>query len=607
MAALPAGLEFQQGATNGLILVRGGKRLAIYGDPLGKIARAEMVLLTHARRDVNWAADELIARGTQVMAPEGDRFSGVEKVWEEIFDSKRLHDYENQGTKFGLKSFGSVRRAERLDWEGVVIEPLSTPGYTRGAVSYSFEWGGKRVVATGDLIYAGARIFDLYSLQDAVPELKLRGYHGFASRMAELIASLERVLATRPDLLVPSRGPLVLEPGIEIPNLIEKLRAVYSNYMTTDAYRWYFGPDNYVARGRRILGKRALEGMPYAETVRKELPAWMKIVNNSRLIVSKSGEAILVDCGSTKNLEQVRAWQREGVFQKMSAVYVTHYHDDHTDFAQATADEFGAALWSSSEQARILREPANYRMPCLTPNPIPGLAPWKDGEAREWNEFRLRSFYFPGQTLYHGALLVEPKEDGAERVLFVGDSFTPSGMDDYCLLNRNLLGAKLGLSYCLGLLEKMPDCLLVNQHVEPLFRFSKAQLGFMRQKLEERRGLIEKLIPFDGANYGVDEQWFRLDPYVKSVRRGERFLVQAVVMNHSPGVRAFEVKLELPAAWTRSEAKRKIRVNPGEEKAVSFDLAAPGEAVAGVAVITASIRFGEMDLRHWAEALIRVS
>ena len=39
--------------------------------------------------------------------------------------------------------------------------------------------------------------------------------------------------------------------------------------------------------------------------------------------------------------------------------------------------------------------------------------------------------------MYHDGLLV--KKDGGESVFFVGDSFTPSGIDDYCLLNRKCM------------------------------------------------------------------------------------------------------------------------------------------------------------------------
>ena len=50
-----------------------------------------------------------------------------------------------------------------------------------------------------------------------------------------------------------------------------------------------------------------------------------------------------------------------------------------------------------------------------------------------WHE-SVNFFDFPGHTLYHGGFWWR---DGGEKPFFVGDSFTPSGIDDYCLQNRD--------------------------------------------------------------------------------------------------------------------------------------------------------------------------
>ena len=43
-------------------------------------------------------------------------------------------------------------------------------------MSYLLEADGRRIAFVGDLIYGEGQLLDLYSLQDAVPEAKLRGY-----------------------------------------------------------------------------------------------------------------------------------------------------------------------------------------------------------------------------------------------------------------------------------------------------------------------------------------------------------------------------------------------------------------------------------------------
>lgn len=585
---LPKNVEFLPGAVNGLILREANRSALFYGDPSGRLRKPDALFLTHHRRDVLWAADEFLA------AP-----AGIDPFWPAMFREKRLHDYENQVSRVPLRTLPPLQPPASFPG----VESIATPGYSREALSYVFQSGGQRIAVTGDLIYAGGRLLDIYSLQDAIPELKVRGYHGYASRAAELLRSLEKIQALQADILVPARGPILSDPARDLSLLRERIQTLYENYLSTDAYRWYFGPENFQARAKRVLGAKRAEGMPLAET-RTEFPAWLRAVNNSRLIVSANGEAILVDCGGKRNWEQVRAWRNEGVFRKLSAIYITHYHDDHTDFAQAAAEEFGAEVWSSSNQAEILREPAHFRMPCLTPNPISSLKPWKDGESRRWNEFQLTSFDFPGQTLYHGALLVEPARV-EDRILFVGDSFTPSGMDDYCLLNRNFVGEGQGLDYCLGVVERLSFPWLINQHVNPLFRFTSEQAAYMRSQLTRRRNLLSELCPLPGPNFAVDEQWLRLSPYVQKAKPGEVFTLEGVIWNHSSVAQSFAIQLGAPKGWRVQGNAKQLRVGAGKEAKLQFQVQAPSQAT-GVAVITASVRFGDWDLRHWAEAIVAI-
>ena len=64
------------------------------------------------------------------------------------------------------------------------------------------------------------------------------------------------------------------------------------------------------------------------------------------------------------------------------------------------------------ELADVLEHPAAYRLPAMTANKIADLTSLADGQKKRWKEFDLTSYYFPGQTLYHGALLAE-RDDGA--------------------------------------------------------------------------------------------------------------------------------------------------------------------------------------------------
>lgn len=316
---LAPSVRFVPGPVNSLIVNAGGKTLAVYGGA----GRADMVLFTHFRRDVVWAGRGMVERGASAVVPESEErlFTAPAEIWREMYDTRRFHDYENQVSKFPLSPIPVARKAgdgEKIEWGGPAVEVLGTPGYTRGSVSYLLVAGGKRIACCGDLIYSGGRIFDLYSLQDAIPELKVRGYHGYAARLSQTIASLRRVAAWKPDVIVPARGPLIADPAAEIARLIERLQRAYENYLYTDAYHWYAGEENFQARAKRVLGKPAVH-MPQSELIRQQIPAWIRATGNSRLIVSSSGEAFLVDCGYARVAEQVRKWRGEGVFPSWPA------------------------------------------------------------------------------------------------------------------------------------------------------------------------------------------------------------------------------------------------------------------------------------------------
>ena len=223
------GLRVVRGAVNGVLLQRDGKTLAVYGDPRENPDPVDTVLLTHHRRDVVWAGRTLVSMGAKAVVPTAEvaEFSEVGQFWSS-FEQQRFHDYAHKSTKVLVEPmpiWKSVRGGETLTWEGLPIRVLDTPGYTRGAVSYLMELDGQRIAFTGDLLYGDGKILDLYSFQDAIPELEMMAYHGYAARLSELIASLRRIAAEQPTMIVPARGPVVRNPQETIEVLIARIQS----------------------------------------------------------------------------------------------------------------------------------------------------------------------------------------------------------------------------------------------------------------------------------------------------------------------------------------------------------------------------------------------
>jgi glyoxylase-like metal-dependent hydrolase (beta-lactamase superfamily II) len=601
---ISANVSVVRGPVNGVLIHRQGAVVAIYGDPRPDAVRAQQVLFTHHRRDVVWAGRGLVEHGAKAVAPEAEKalFTDVGNFWSRYLTA-RFHDYENQSSRVltePIRVDRFVRDGDQIGWQGTAIQVMATPGYTRGAVSYLVEVDGKRIACVGDLIYGDGKILDLYSLQDAIPQFQEDGYHGYAARAGDIVLSLRKVLAWNPDVLIPARGPVIREPKTAVCALIRRLQTVFASHFTIDALRWYRGDAKLRGMAARVLGSTPLEWMPAAQTVREHLPQWLIPITNSRIIVSRTGAAFLVDCGNRRVMDQVRRMRSQGTIHRLDGIYITHYHDDHTDMAQAMADEFHCPVYSCREMRDILEKPEAYRMPCLTQNAIHSIHAMDGGTRQRWNEFELSYSYFPGQTIYHGGL--EVRNDNGETIFFVGDSFTPTGMDDYCLLNRNLLAPEPGFMGCLRAIKKMSgDYLLVNQHVAPAFRFSLRQIDLMIENLESRRKLIAALVPWDDPNFGLDEQWVRFYPYTAKAAAGSEVQLQLVLRNHSSSEQEFRVTLHAPKGLETPTGPLHEVVPARQERSVNVPIKVTSH---GMKLVTADVAFGPWDLREWVEALV---
>jgi glyoxylase-like metal-dependent hydrolase (beta-lactamase superfamily II) len=599
-----------RGAVNGVCIERGGHRLVIYGDPLEGWKTADMVLFTHSRRDVVWAGRALVENGAKavVPAPETEQFSKVEEFWTGFWD-KRFHDYAQQSTKImttPLRVDQAVQEGAEIAWQDLKVHVLDTPGYTRGAVSYFVEINGRKYGFVGDLIYGDGRLLDLYSLQDAVPQAQIGGYHGYAGRIGELIASLRKVAAQKPDILVPVRGPVIREPAAAVDRLIERLQAVYENYLSLSAGHWYF-KDRYDVLAARALGSAdRVHWMPYARTIQKQPPDWIVPIQNSRLILARDRSGFLIDCGSHAIIDEIRKLKDQGRLASLDGLFLTHYHDDHTDKVNELLQEYPCPVYVTPILEDVLQRPGAYRLPCETTNAIDRLEVVADGHRRVWKEFLLTFYDFPGQTIYHDAMLVE-RETG-EKVFFLGDSFTPSGMDDYCLQNRNLLREGAGYSYCLDLLMSRipPETLLINEHVIEPFRFDAGQLKHMKESFAQRRELLRDLLPWDNADFGLDEQWARIYPYGQEVRLERWAQLTVKLLNHSSAPNTFVITMNPPPGFEIEPRRASVTAAPAREVEAQFRIRAINKPSRIMQVVTADIQVGPWDLRQWCEGLIKV-
>ena len=601
-------VRISSGAINGVFIEKNGKNLIVYGDPKNEIKEAEMVLFTHFRRDVVWAGRNLVQKGSFAVVPEGERayFTNGDSIWTK-FALTRFRDLYCQTTKIGiflLKVHRFVQGGEILKWQDIDIKVLNTPGYTRGSVSYIIDIDKKKFAFVGDLIYGDGKILDLYSFQDSLQSIG--GYHGYATRLGQLVTSLQLIAEEKPDFIIPSRGPIIKDPVSSIQKLIERVRLVYQNYLSISAYRWYF-PERMNILSNHVLGPSGqVDWMPFSSVIQKNPPPWYMHINNTNLVFAEDSSAFYIDCGDEEPFEKILKLKQSGRLKSLDGIFITHYHSDHTDFINNIVKEFDCPIYVTKELKDILENPAAFHMPVLTTDPITNLTIMQNNQKMLWKDFTLTFHSFPGQTLYHDAVLFE--KNNGEAIFFIGDSFTPSGIDDYCLLNRNFLHTGSGYFYCLDILKKLPDnVLLANQHVAPLFAFSRQQLDHMTNLLLERNALLKDLFPWDNINYGVDEQWTSVYPYGQKASLGKNVECTVKIFNHSDVAKTFIIEPNAIEGFNIEPKKASLVIAPRIESQQIFKIKVSKKVPPGLSLLLVNIKFDNWDLREWSEALIEIS
>jgi hypothetical protein len=133
----------------------------------------------------------------------------------------------------------------------------------------------------------------------------------------------------------------------------------------------------------------------------------------------------------------------------------------------------------------------------------------------------------------------------------------------------------------------------------------------MRENLARREELFGRLVPWNHANYGMDDSWVRCHPYEQRTKAGERVRLEVIVTNHSCGENPLACRAVLPRAWTGAGTNRPACTNwqrctiPAKtDGKVAMTLTVPNNAPAGRHVIPVDIRYGPWNLPWFTEAAV---
>jgi len=599
-------LVVHHGAINVGIIVDGREALLIdSGDgsvrdtlqALG-VDRVVAILFTHHHRDQCSGAPFLLDDDTWVGAPaaEASLLTDPEQFWADPRHRWHLYDLRPQSLVVAepVPVHKKLVAGDTVRWGPAVIRVLHTPGHTDGSLSYVVglpDDGGKRYVFCGDLLCGEGQLWDLYSLQKG---WLTRDYHGFLGDRERLIQSLRQVQDLHSGILVSSHGEIVDEPSQAIDLACSRLDECYRQYVATSALHHYF-PDLFASMRGHV------STMPPSPHL--DVPQYLHHIGTTWLIESGDGPVFVVDCGSHQVIETVHSMQSRGELGAVEQLWISHYHDDHVDGIPDCVEAFGCQVLADVHVAQVVEQPEAWRLPCISPVQI-----WLDrqtfhGESWQWHEFLMTAYHLPGQTLYHGGLLVVGR---GNRVLFVGDSFTPTGMDDYCMGNRNLLGASIGFDACLDLVQELGPDLLLNCHVDVGFCFTLQQIDWMRDNLAQRLDTYGQLVAWDHPNYGIDEHWVRCHPYQQGVHPGTTFSLSVVITNHSMREHTVRCRPCLPTEWHAQATAQSLDILPQREQCLTFEIHVPLDVCPRRYVLPVEMSYDSRRLGQFREMIVDV-
>lgn len=559
------------------------------------VTEIDHIFFTHHHRDSTSGFPLPKSVRVGVPAAEEQWFTDVETFWND--PKYRWHLYNchphNLMLAESILVSDTYSEGSQVNWGAATISVLETPGHTDGSVTYLVDVDDKRFAFTGDLIYDEGKIWELYSFQKGQ---QTTDYHGFLGARDELRESLEKVRQSSSDALIPTHGVVMNNPGTAIDKLFDQIDYCYDKYVSISALRHYF-PNLFTEFEERSDHMPIRQGKPPPDFLRHFGTTW--------IIISANKEAFVMDCGSLNIIKQIQQLQEDDEISDVTQFWVTHYHDDHVNAIPEFQATFPCETFTDTVVAGVITNPKAYRLPCISPAVTRIDRATTDGDVWTWNEFTMTAFHFPGQTYYHGGLLVEGH---GVRMFFAGDSFTMAGIDDYCAGNRNLLGDGVGYNQCLQLIQELNPTHIFNCHVDPAFDFTHKEITFMLETLSEREKCYTDLIPWDHANYGMDDQWIRCHPYEQEVTCGSPVHISVEITNHSDQPRKAVARPILPTSWKEDIGTIETTIPPKSNGNIQFSIQIPQQCdKIGRIVIPFDIIYNDISLGQFREAIFVIN
>lgn len=506
-------------------------------DHLGEIGvrRVEWVLFTHHHREQCQGIAKLASWKAKIGGPEAER-----ALFEDPMRFRKAKpSLGDAHTVYGASYVRPPIEPIRLDrtfrdldvftWRGRELRCLDTKGNSPGGMSYLLKQDGRWLAFSGDVMLDGARMHTWFDTE---------WDYGFAKGLYELINSASMLQSYEPAILLPSHGPAIERPGIQLQEYQRKLRALAKLYVRGYAISAFDGAD------QDTVSKPT--AIPHVWRVTDHLYKFKRrdFWPNFAILIADSGRALVFDCGLVGRdlLESsLKATQAQLGLKAIDAVLVTHMHGDHFLDVPYLREKWGAKVWTGKDVAGPCEHPERYDYAAMIPAYGDGFdalridRKFERGETFEWEGYAFTVDWMPGQTEF--GCCVHGRIDG-KLVAFTGDnlfgnSADPTQTGHEAVVARNSAIFEEGYIVGADLLRRLQPDLIVGGHSWVIDRPAQMIERFAAWA-REIRDAYQGFSAEEDYRYMFDPYWLRAEPYRIFVKAGQSVDVSLHVRNFLP-------------------------------------------------------------------------
>ena len=192
------------------------------------VKQVDWVLFADHHREQCQGTSKLDRQATQVAAPKEEQafFETPNEFrhWNpRLSDKFTVHGYSYlRPPAQPVKIDKGLVDGDTFTWNGLTLTCVSTPGHSPGGMSFVLKQAERAVVSTGGVMHDGAKMTNWFDTE---------WDYGFAKGLDALIATVDKLIALKPQTDFPSQGPVIANATAQPNTYKERLTRFRPDYV----------------------------------------------------------------------------------------------------------------------------------------------------------------------------------------------------------------------------------------------------------------------------------------------------------------------------------------------------------------------------------------